>query len=36
MNPQQLAAEALDTYAQAEAFMKAVAAKSDSVGSPSS
>jgi hypothetical protein len=33
MNPQQLAEEALATYAQAEAFMKAVAAKVDSVGS---
>jgi len=27
MTPEQLAAEALATYAQAEAFMKAVAAK---------
>jgi hypothetical protein len=35
MNPQQLADEALATYAQAEAFMKAAAAKGDSVSAPS-
>jgi hypothetical protein len=34
MNPQQLADEALATYAQAEAFMKVLAAHADSVGSP--
>jgi hypothetical protein len=36
MNPQQLAQEALATYAQAEAFMKAVAAQTASVRAPHS